>query len=232
MDNKSTYLVPISIMVAGALIGGGLAFGLSNSGTAGMVQEDQGGEPQISLEELLPQLIDEVGLDSDKFASCYEDNKYNDRIAADVADASTAGGNGTPYTVVIDQKGRKVPIPGALPYSNVKALVDAMLKDDPEVAATAKDIQIKEVTSSDHVRGNVNAPITLIEFSDFDCPFCKRFHPTMTQLLDEYPDKVRWVYRHLPLTDLHPNAAKKALASECAAEQGKFWEFADRLIET
>ncbi len=90
-----------------------------------------------------------------------------------------------------------------------------------------------EVTGEDHIRGNEKAPITIIEYSDFECPFCGRFHPTVQQALDEYPDDVRWVYRHFPLS-FHPNAQPAALASECIAEQGgddAFWSFADAAVE-
>ena len=89
---------------------------------------------------------------------------------------------------------------------------------------------VAPVTDSDHLRGDKNAPVTLIEYSDFQCPFCQRFHPVMTQLMNEYKGKVRWVYRHYPLS-FHPNAQPAANAAECAAEQGKFWEYADKLIE-
>lgn len=86
----------------------------------------------------------------------------------------------------------------------------------------------------DHIRGNVDAKVAVIEFSDFECPFCKRFHPTMQQLMSEYEGKVSWVYRHFPLISLHPQAPKEAEASECAAELGGndgFWRFTDRLYE-
>lgn len=82
----------------------------------------------------------------------------------------------------------------------------------------------------DHVRGGSNAPVTLVEYSDLECPFCKQFHVTLQQVTQEYGDKVRWVYRHFPLDALHSKARKEAEASECAAEQGKFWEYTDRLF--
>jgi protein-disulfide isomerase len=87
----------------------------------------------------------------------------------------------------------------------------------------------------DHIRGNPAAPVTLVEYSDFECPFCKRFHHTVKKLVDESGGQVRWVYRHFPLDDLHPGKARKeAVASECAAELGgndAFWKFADRFFE-
>lgn len=92
-------------------------------------------------------------------------------------------------------------------------------------------IRIREVQKDEHVRGNKKAKVTLVEFSDLDCPFCSRFHPTAQQLIDNNPDDVNWVYRHFPLTSLHPNATKKAHAVECAGEQGKFWEMTDVLFD-
>lgn len=85
------------------------------------------------------------------------------------------------------------------------------------------------VSDDDHIRGNQNAPITIIEYSDFECPFCGNFHPTLQQIQADYGDDVRWVYRHFPLS-FHPEAQPAANAAECAAEQGKFWEYADGLF--
>ena len=97
----------------------------------------------------------------------------------------------------------------------------------PSPSGGVVDVQL---TDADHVRGNPNAPITIVEFSDFECPFCQRFHPTVQQALDEYGDDVRWVYKHFPLDSIHPQARPAANAAECAGEQGKFWEFGDELF--
>lgn len=92
------------------------------------------------------------------------------------------------------------------------------------------------VTSDDHIRGDANAPVKIVEYSDTECPFCKRFHPTLLQIMDEYgkDGKVAWIYRHFPLDQLHSKARKEAEATECAAELGgndKFWAYLDRLME-
>ncbi len=86
----------------------------------------------------------------------------------------------------------------------------------------------------DHIRGNPDAPVTVVEYSDFECPFCKGFHGTLKQLVEQSNGKVRWVYRHFPLAEIHSKAPKEAAASECAAELGgneAFWKFADRFFE-
>ena len=81
------------------------------------------------------------------------------------------------------------------------------------------------------VRGNLDAKVTIVEFSDFECPFSQRAEPTVRQVMNEYSGKVRLVYMHFPLS-FHPNAQKAAEASECANDQGKFWEYNDRLFDT
>ena len=92
---------------------------------------------------------------------------------------------------------------------------------------------VKPVSASDHVRGAKNAKVTLIEYSDFECPFCKSIVPTIDQALKDYPNDVRVVYRHYPLS-FHQNAEKEAEASECVAELGgndAFWAFHDKIYE-
>lgn len=138
--------IPIAIVVAGALIAGGLFFGMSGAGTAGAQQPQGAEQPTGDLEAMKP------------------------------------------------------------------------------------------VGSDDHIRGDINAPVKIVEYSDTECPFCKRFHPTLLQAMDEYgkSGKVAWVYRHFPLDQLHPKARKESEATECAAELGgneKFWAYLDRLME-
>ncbi len=77
------------------------------------------------------------------------------------------------------------------------------------------------------VRGTPTAPVTIIEYSDFHCPFCRRVQPTLTALLDKYKGQVRLVYKHLPLDGLHPQARRVSEAAWCAAKQDKFWAFHD-----
>ncbi len=80
-------------------------------------------------------------------------------------------------------------------------------------------------------RGPKDAPVTIVEFADFQCPFCKSILPTINQLMDKYPGKVKWVFRDFPISDLHPTAPKAHEAARCAAEQGMFWEYHDFLYE-
>ena len=82
----------------------------------------------------------------------------------------------------------------------------------------------------DHVRGPVDAPLTLVEYGDFECPFCSRATGSIRDVREHFGDRLRYVFRHLPLEDVHPHAALAAEASEAAAAQGKFWEMHDHLF--
>ena len=90
-----------------------------------------------------------------------------------------------------------------------------------------------QVLDTDHLRGNKNAPVKIVEYSDVQCPFCSRFHPVLQQVLAEYGSDVAWIYRHFPLDQLHPNARPGAEASECVYEQTGdegFFAFIDGLF--
>ncbi|MFA6459062.1 MAG: thioredoxin domain-containing protein [Candidatus Paceibacterota bacterium] len=105
------------------------------------------------------------------------------------------------------------------------------------------EMNMREITTKDHIYGNPNAPIKIVEYSDASCPYCKTFNPTMVKLIEEYgpSGKVAWIYRHFPLDKpdetgfiLHKNAGREAEAMECAAALGgneKFWDYEEKLYE-
>lgn len=112
---------------------------------------------------------------------------------------------------------------------------------DPELLAQVSGIisdpvqvEARPVDEQDFVRGDKNAPLTFIEYSDTECPFCKRFHIVMNMILADMPGKVKLVYRHFPLDGLHKQAREEALATECAAAQGgndAFWKYTDEVFK-
>lgn len=126
----------------------------------------------------------------------------------------------------------------SLPTPNVQAAAVAPSQEraaaEDNAPVVARKVTLNPVTEDDHVRGPADAKVTIVEFSDMECPFCRIFHQTMKQLLTQYPSQVRWVYRHYPLDDLHTKSRKEAEATECAAELGgneKFWAYIDRVFE-
>jgi len=86
------------------------------------------------------------------------------------------------------------------------------------------------VPASEPAKGPADAPVTIVEFADYQCPYCKRAHPEIARLLNEYGDKVRYVFRDYPL-DFHPRAVPAGIAARCAGDQGKYWEYHNDLME-
>ncbi|XKT74870.1 MAG: DsbA family protein [Patescibacteria group bacterium UBA2103] len=134
----------------------------------------------------------------------------------------------------------KIAIPGAIVVAGLliagAVFYSSNAPSAPQNQQEADVTVALPVTEDDHILGSPNAKITIIEYSDIDCPFCKNFHETMKQIIDEYGPSgdVAWVYRHFPLTSIHPNAARHALAAECAAEVGgneSFWSIIDVMLE-
>lgn len=126
--------------------------------------------------------------------------------------------------------------------NNPQVLVEAAQRANELEQQAAEDrmkqasAAVRPVDVKDHVKGDPKAAVRVIEYSDFECPFCKSFHPTMQQVFDEYgkSGKLAWIYRHFPLDSIHSKARKEAQASECAAELGgndAFWSFAHNLFE-
>jgi Na+:H+ antiporter, NhaA family len=98
---------------------------------------------------------------------------------------------------------------------------------EPQVATLSPPVDPER----DHVRGGADAPVTLVEYGDFQCPYCGDAYPIVNDLLERFGDQLSFVFRHMPLPDLHPRAPFAAEAAEAAAAQGRFWEMHDRLFE-
>jgi len=111
---------------------------------------------------------------------------------------------------------------------------NAVQQAKPTIPTGVALVSAKELEDDDPFIGDENAPVTMVEFSDFQCPFCGRFRSqTFDQIKAKYIDtgKVKFVYRDFPLESIHPQARPSAEAAECADEQGKFWEYHDKLFE-
>jgi protein-disulfide isomerase len=106
----------------------------------------------------------------------------------------------------------------------------AALREKYAVTTMLEPPRVQVAADGFPTKGPVEAPVTIVEFSDFQCPYCSRIAPTLKQVTDKYPSDVRFVFRQYPLNDIHPNAQKAAEASLCANEQGKFWEMHDAMF--
>jgi len=192
-------------------------------------------ENQNALDDAsLKQYAVTVGLNAGKFNSCYDNKETLARVNADIAEAEGRGVQGTPSFWIKDEL-----FVGAKPFANFKAKIDEKLSGKAAVpaptqpSAPAAPSAPVNVATGSHIKGDANAKVTIVEFSDFQCPFCKRHvQQTDSQIIKEYVEtgKVKIAFRHFPLS-FHQNAQKAGEASECAAKQGKFWEMHDVLFE-
>jgi len=186
---------------------------------------------EILSQENLYKIVTEIGVDLDKVESCFESGEMKNIVESQFKGGGAAGVRGTPVTILVTTDDEREFLSGALPYESFEQKIKAA-----EVIEKADSLvaNMPAVTEDDHIRGAKNPKITLVEYSDFQCSFCKRIHPTLIKILENYGDDVAWVYRHYPLDAMHPNARSAAETSECVAKYGgndKFWEFIDIIYE-
>jgi protein-disulfide isomerase len=195
----------------------------------------------------------EAGLDLRRFDQAVAARKGEARIQEDQKLAGQVGANGTPTMFFNCRQ-----VVGAQPFERLRAVAEEELAKAEQVlggkggagayerlckanvaaapapqavpAAAAVAPASLEVRADDPIRGNAKAPVTIVLFSDFQCPFCARVEPTLEEAQRTYGDKVRIVWKHQPLP-FHPNALPAAKAAEAAREQGKFWQMHDRLFQ-
>lgn len=193
------------------------------------------GAPKLSDDDLKG-YAKQIGLDTDKFNSCLDSNKYQTKVDNDVIYASELGVAGTPGFYVNGHY-----IDGLISYPNLKQVLDFELSGGdwnkaPEGVlndATSYSLDIDIVNSQ--TKGNKDAKVVLIEFADFECPYCNDFfNDTESQLIKDYVDtgKVFFVFKNYPIILAHPRSYKAAEAGECAAEQGKFWEMHNAIFSS
>ncbi len=193
--------------------------------------------PQVSIRDTILSIAQATGLDEQKFTTCLDADAYKQMFADEESDAQKAGVNGTPGNILVDLKsGNSRVLSGAQPFSEFQKNIDEMLKNptakstDPNAPAATG---LKPVDfAKDHFLGSKDAKLALIEYTDYQCPFCHRVHPTLQQMLKQYDGKVVWVLRHFPLS-FHPNAIPLATAAECANEIAgpeAFWNFTDKVM--
>jgi protein-disulfide isomerase len=196
--------------------------------------------PQPAARRDYVQLAASLGISEKDFTACYESGKYKDKVQQNYQSGVDVGVQGTPGNFIVNSKGEVWSVPGAFPYEIISVVVEKALGKDVEVdekvvlLSREDAAKLVKVTSDDHVRGSKNPKAYLIEYSDYDCGYCGRFHVTAQQLVDNYSD-LGWVYRHFPLDQNQSTRRGIGEASECVAELGgndAFWKFTDALFGT
>lgn len=177
-----------------------------------------------------------------KFQKCVQERTYKEVVQAQSEAGAKMFANlppeqqGTPFTLILT-KDKTFAVIGYRPLDAMTEAIDKIKKNDFNLAPLGiqeVNFPVPPVEKTDHILGTTNAPITLIEYSDLECPYCARFHPVLTELVKKYPNDLLWVYRHFPLDSIHPHARAKAEAAECAFAQGGetvFWNYVEKLFE-
>lgn len=229
IDNlKSTNRTLVIALIIAAFFLGALTNKVSTLGTAPTTQPiaqtqpvQQGAGPAITNDNIKTWAKD-LGLNSTDFNTCFDEQKFKTAIEEDNKAGQTAQVSGTPSFIV-----NGILLVGAQPFDAFKTIIDQ------ELAGTTPTDTPRTTVDNGHlpVNGKTGAKITIVEFADLECPFCRRFFlDTYPQIKKEYIDtgKAVMYFRHFPLS-FHPLAIPFANAVECANEQGKFWEMHDKI---
>lgn len=208
-EKQIKITTPIAIIVAGALVMIGILL--------------TGGFSEGNKEKTLSQ---QLGISKEKLVECienFDETSFYSKIEASITKANKNDSVGTPYIVIASESGIKIEVRGAEEYESFKKYIDEIN------AGTAVSLYNGEIVVSeegDHVYGNPNAPIKIVEYSDYECRYCKKVHETLLRIVDESNGGVSWTYRHLPI--LGPNSVAKAVAGECVAQikgNDAFWKY-------
>lgn len=214
-------LISLSILVHGGIIKIGKTDAPTAAPTAGQAQKTE-----AQIVEGLKSQAKSLGLDSAKFNSCLDSGEKAALVSADLSDGSQLGVGGTPSFFV---NGREFFV-GAAPFAEFKKIIDEELNGTAPADSVRKTVSVGDLP----ILGKAGAVVTLIEFSDYQCPFCGRFYnDTESQIKKEYVDsgKVKFYYRDFPLKQIHPGAQKGAEAARCAGDQNKYWEYHDLVFK-
>jgi hypothetical protein len=217
---KQQITTPMAIVIAGVFI------------MIAILVTNGGGNSKATKAKTLSE---QVGVSKEKLAECvqgFDKDAFGKKIQDSVTSAMKGeDGVGTPYSIVIGANGVKSKINGADGEENVKKIIDEVIAGK---VTTEYKGEVTPVESGEHILGNpTTAQVTIIEYSDFECPFCARFHPTLKKIVTESNGNVAWVYRQFPLVQIHQNAFERAVASECVAKikgNDAFWKYADLLF--
>lgn len=227
--NENKIGVPGAIIIAGLLIAGAVVFAFSDKTAAPAKQEPVATGATLGQEFYLSE-AEKFDLNIDEFNECLVSDETLALIQEDFDEAVSLIGErvGTPATVFVAPNGMVMLVSGVQPEANLNTIAQAIRDENYEGFIEAPE-GFRTTFENDHVLGDPNVPITLIEYSDYQCPFCGQYHPAVKSFTENNPD-VKWVYRHLPLASIHPQAVPAAAASECiAAQKGNdaFWQFTD-----
>jgi protein-disulfide isomerase len=232
-----TLTTPAAIIIGSVILAVGLVgYGYVSKGGSGAIASK-------SEEEFLGDTAKVLGglLNSNvrKWEACREDtaslNSLTAKINESINDGIAAGVTGTPTSFIVVKSGNQYKVAstvvGGRDYAYMKAALDSALASTTTFTDVFKG---KAIADSEFVQGKRDK-VFFVEYSDAECPYCIGFHPTVTQIVKEYSDRIGFVYRHFPLTQIHPDAMGRAVAIECAGQVGGvkgYFDFIEKLFDT
>lgn len=189
---------------------------------AGMVYMAQRNQNAAAnrIKETVFSYAQQLNLNTDQFVQDMESSAIKEKLQKNITDGQKIP---IEYTPTFFLNGVQIDNPRTV--EDFKTILDNALAGKPVVPSTEGNATIPNVvTADDWVKGKKDSQVILVEYSDFQCPACAAYFPMIERVMDEYKDRVAFVYRHFPLTGIHPYAETMARASEAAGKQGKFWE--------
>lgn len=247
MKNNIVQYLMVALIVVGAYMvgvyktkveylegGGGKVAPAQNEAAVGGKYE--------SFDAAMTDLAQQIGLDEKEFEACLNNGDKAGIVASDLQQGEDLGVRGTPAYYVNGKF-----LGGAFPANLFEEIIDRELagKGSTDYKTYSDDLQNayndpsgkifdpvpKEIEIGNApIQGGEQAKVVIVEFSDFQCPYCQRGQQTMIEIMDKYGDEIQMVFKHFPLSSIHPHAQKAGEAAECAKDQGKFWEMHDALF--
>lgn len=255
MEQSKTQsnLTPVAVIIAGLIIAGAIVGKDSFYKLLDKKQASKPGAETTQTSETKTQTAVEkfkeyakgLGLNQKDFDSCLDSGKYKSRVDETTKQANELGVSGTPSFFINGKL-----LVGAQQFTVFKAILDKDLRVTTDYPADIKETitKMKEaayfsdiaknvpVSGEDPMKGNANALVTIVEFTDYQCPYCANYVvSTLPQIQKDYitTGKIKYILKDIPLTGLgHKNAPKAAEAALCAKDQGKYWEMHDKIFST
>lgn len=234
-SNISNLATPVMVLllIVGSFFIGRLSLEVSNLKKDKVVApvaaaNDKQAAPERKLDvPSLKEKAKSLGMNGD-FDTCLDSGKYAERVASETKEGQNLGVSGTPSFLI-----NGLLVVGAQPQASFEKVIDAELKNGGG-AVVAKELgengkRNKMNYGSGPVFGPKEARVKIVEFTDFECPYCERAFPILQSLMKKYEGKISLEYKSFPLS-FHPSAQKAAEAALCAGEQGKFWEMHDNIF--
>ena len=190
-------------------------------------------ETEKTTPRSLNDIMATLNIDADKIKQCVDEKTFAQKVQDDIDSGIAADVQGTPHAFIMTDEAL-YEIPGAYEEKGMRTFFDDLIADRKPKAINIKATHdLAPISEKDRIKGVDFAKITVVIYSDMDCPYCKKFHKSITNIMPDYTDSIRWVFRHMPIDRSHPEARAKAETAECIAattNNDHFWTFIEAVF--